>query len=466
MPKLLIRHPDEGESSFTLSGERITLGRGVDNSIQVNHSTISGHHAEFIAVNGRYKVRDLDSTNHSFVDGAAIREADLDRQCRMTFGTVECDYLPDEAETAPDETDVLRKTVGLLRRQNDELIAKISEQQSQINILGNARFLTPAAGADLASLREQIKFLTNEGNQLAQENEILFEEVVRLRGIISHGGDPQTVKEALSVSIPKRSGGEPRPAPDFSEREAPPAVPVVKLPAKPLRPGFQDILDLNKKLRLQIALLARHPEDRDATGEMLRIADAMTKAIPGYESHPVARLAGSLLAFLQDAFHRTATVDQRTLHTITETAEFFERLLTHEMIFLAESLPSPQIVAVDDDAELLPLIVTSLESAMLPTIGCVDARSALDTLQEKRCDLILLDVALPDLSGIDLYSCIRVLPKHHRTPIVFLSGQDVAENRIIGSLKGAADFIAKPYNAHEITLKAHTWALKNQLGMA
>lgn len=464
MPKLLIRHPEEGEISFTLSGEHITLGRGVDNSIQVNHSTISGHHAEFIAVNGRYKIRDLDSTNHSFVDGAAIHEANLDRQCRMTFGTVECDYLPDEAETVPDETDVLRKTVGLLRRQNDELIAKISEQQSQINILGNARFLTPAAGADLASLRDQIKFLTNEGNQLAQENEILFEEVERLRGIISNGGDPQTMKEALSVSIPKRPAVETRPVSGVPERE-PVAAPVVKLPVKPLRPGFQDILDLNKKLRLQIALLARHPEDKGATGEMLLIVDAMTKAIPGYESHPMARLAGSLMGFLQDVFQRTIGADQRTLHTITEASEFFEKLLTHEMIFLAESLPSPQIVAVDDDAELLPLIITSLESAMLPTIGCVDARSAIDTLQETRCDLILLDVALPDLSGIDLYSCIRVLPKHHRTPIVFLSGQDVAENRIIGSLKGAADFIAKPYNAYEITLKAHAWALKNQLGM-
>ena len=465
MPKLLIRHPEEGESCFILSDERITLGRGVDNAIQVNHSTISCHHAEFIAVNGRYKIRDLDSTNHSFVDGAAIREADLDRQCRMTFGSIECDYLP-EGETAPDETDVLRKTVGLLRRQNDELIAKISEQQSQINILGNARFLTPAAGADLASLRDQIKFLTNEGNQLAQENEILFDEVERLRATISNGGDPQTMKEALSVSIPRRAGGETRPFPVAPQTAVSLAGAAVKLPAKPLRPGFQDILDLNKKLRLQIALLARHPKDKDATGEVLLIVEAITKAIPGYESHPVARLACSLLAFLQDAFHRTTTADQRTLHTLTETSEFFEKLLTHEMIFLAESLPSPQIVAVDDDAELLPLIVTSLESAMLPTIGCEDARSALDTLQEKRCDLILLDVALPDLSGIDLYSCIRVLPKHHRTPIVFLSGQDVAENRIIGSLKGAADFIAKPYNAHEITLKAHTWALKNQLGMA
>lgn len=466
MPKLLIRHPEQGEMSFTLSGERITVGRGADNSIQVNHWTVSGHHAELIAVNGHYKIRDLGSTNHCYVDGMAILEADLDRPCKMAIGIVECDYFPDEVESVPEEKDTLRKTVGLLRRQNDELIAKISEQQSQINILGNARFLTPAAGADLAALREQIKFLTNEGNQLAQENEILFDEVERLRGIITEGGDPRTMKENLAISITRRSGGETRAvavAPDGTASAAPP---VAKPVEKPLRPGFQEVFDLNRKLRLPIARLARHPEEKDATGEMLLIVDAMTAAIPGYESHPVARIAGSLLAFIQDTIDRTGTADQRTLHTITQTTDFLEKLLTHDMIFQAENLASPQIVAVDDDTDLLPLIITSLESAMLPTIGCVDARSALDTLQETRCDLILLDVALPDLSGIDLYSCIRVLPKHHRTPIVFLSGQDVAENRIIGSLKGAADFIAKPCNPFEVTLKAHTWALKNQLGMA
>ena len=466
MPKLLIRHPEQGEMSFTLSGERITVGRRADNEIQVNHWTVSGHHAEFIAVNGHYKIRDLGSTNHSYVDGMAILEADLDRPCKMALGTVECDYLPDEADALPEEADTLRKTVGLLRRQNDELIAKISEQQSQINILGNARFLTPAAGADLAALREQIKFLTNEGNQLSQENEILFDEVERLRGIITEGGDPKTMKESLSISITRRSNAETRPVAVAPDGRSTAAAPVAKLAEKPLRPGFQDVFDLNRKLRLSIAHLARHPEDGDAAGEMLLIVDAMTRAIPGYESHPVARIAGSLMAFLQDTMLRTDTADQRTLHTITETSDTLEKLLTHDMIFQAENLAPPQIVAVDDDADLLPAIVATLESAMLPAIGCVDARSALDTLQDTRCDLILLDVALPDLSGIDLYSCIRVLPKHHRTPIVFLSGQDVAENRLIGSLKGAADFLAKPINFFEVTLKAHMWTVKNQLGMA
>ena len=65
MPKLLVRHPDEGDLTFTLTGERITIGRRAENKIQINHTTVSGYHAELTSYNGGYIIRDLDSTNHS-----------------------------------------------------------------------------------------------------------------------------------------------------------------------------------------------------------------------------------------------------------------------------------------------------------------------------------------------------------------------------------------------------------------
>jgi DNA-binding response OmpR family regulator len=125
-----------------------------------------------------------------------------------------------------------------------------------------------------------------------------------------------------------------------------------------------------------------------------------------------------------------------------------------------------RVIAVDDDRELLPAIVSSLKFANLPTIGCSDAREALDTLQETHCNLILVDIGLPDMSGLEMCACIRALPKHDQTPIVFLTGQDTENNRQKGALTGASDFIGKPFNMFELTLKAHTWALKNQLAVA
>jgi hypothetical protein len=208
MPKLLVRHPEQGDLTFTLSGERITLGRHSDNQIQIRHATISGHHVEFVSVNGRFIVRDLDSTNHSYIGGIMFIEAELDRACKLVLGTVECEFLPDNVEAFPEEMDTLRKTVGLLRRQNDELVAKIAEQKNQIDILGNVKLITREASSDLVSNRELVKSLTIERDRLASENADLIAQVEVLHaklGIpsISKAAQPVSVSEA-AASLPPR----------------------------------------------------------------------------------------------------------------------------------------------------------------------------------------------------------------------------------------------------------------------
>src|SRR5215213_8055589 len=100
MPTFLVKHPERGELTFKLTGDRVTLGRRADNTVQINHATISGHHAELVSINGHYVLRDLDSTNHCFVDGFQVSEADLNERCRVLIGGIECEYIPD-AEQAP-----------------------------------------------------------------------------------------------------------------------------------------------------------------------------------------------------------------------------------------------------------------------------------------------------------------------------------------------------------------------------
>ena len=145
---------------------------------------------------------------------------------------------------------------------------------------------------------------------------------------------------------------------------------------------------------------------------------------------------------------------------------FLSRILTHEVLPRAEKLAPFTVIAVDDDADLLPVITASLEITNLRAIGCTDARAALDTLQDTHCDVILLDIGLPDMNCLDMCASIRGLPKHGRTPIIFLTGDDSAHNRERSALKGASDFIGKPFSMAELTLKAHIWALKNRLDVA
>lgn len=128
---------------------------------------------EIVAVNGHYVLRDLESTNHSFVNGEEILEIDLTESCKITFGTVQCDYLPDNAKaTGPvADVDTLRKNVGILRSQNKELVSKIAEQNKQIEILGSAKLVIRENG-DLKYAISQLKAVTQAFGGAAQSTDL------------------------------------------------------------------------------------------------------------------------------------------------------------------------------------------------------------------------------------------------------------------------------------------------------
>jgi DNA-binding response OmpR family regulator len=70
------------------------------------------------------------------------------------------------------------------------------------------------------------------------------------------------------------------------------------------------------------------------------------------------------------------------------------------------------------------------------------------------------------MDGFELCKQIRTLAIHTATPVVFLTGLATLENRVQSSLSGGNDFIAKPFNLHELSVKAITLLLKAQLQIA
>ena len=95
MPTLRIKLPNQGEVTHELVAERITIGRRPDNTIQIIDRSVSGHHAELIAEGSHYRLHDLGSTNLCFVDGTPITDFHLHAECRIAFGTVQCEFDPD-----------------------------------------------------------------------------------------------------------------------------------------------------------------------------------------------------------------------------------------------------------------------------------------------------------------------------------------------------------------------------------
>lgn len=99
MPKLLIQNEDQAGQVFDLTSPRYTVGRVAGNSIVIQHKSISSHHAELVLDGKDYKVKDLDSTNGTKVNGERAQEVKLRRSDVVRFGNVDLLY---ESEHAPD----------------------------------------------------------------------------------------------------------------------------------------------------------------------------------------------------------------------------------------------------------------------------------------------------------------------------------------------------------------------------
>ena len=97
MPKLKITMPDASEVTHELVDETITVGRVTENSIHIDDASVSSRHAQLAALgNGSYQLTDLNSTNGTRVNGAAVTEAALRNGDRVRFGKIDCAFYSDD----------------------------------------------------------------------------------------------------------------------------------------------------------------------------------------------------------------------------------------------------------------------------------------------------------------------------------------------------------------------------------
>ncbi|KXY42637.1 two-component system response regulator [Bacillus cereus] len=106
-----------------------------------------------------------------------------------------------------------------------------------------------------------------------------------------------------------------------------------------------------------------------------------------------------------------------------------------------------KILIVDDDKEIRNLISLYLENEGLKTQKAEDAIEALELLEEKRFDLIILDVMMPNMDGIE--ACMKIREERNM-PIIMLSAKSEDIDKIQGLASGADDYLSKPFNPLEL----------------
>lgn len=108
------------------------------------------------------------------------------------------------------------------------------------------------------------------------------------------------------------------------------------------------------------------------------------------------------------------------------------------------------VLIVDDDADIRNMIGIYLENTSIPYIKCENAIKALEILEQYKIDLILLDIMMPGLNGMD--ACIKIR-EQSKVPIIFMSAKVQDMDKVQGLSVGADDYITKPFNPIEMVAR-------------
>ena len=116
-----------------------------------------------------------------------------------------------------------------------------------------------------------------------------------------------------------------------------------------------------------------------------------------------------------------------------------------------------RIAIVEDEAELAALIDYNLTRQGYLTQLLSGSQSTLQTLEQFKPDLVLLDVMLPEMDGFELCRQIRLSPVLGRTPVLFLTARSDEVDRVLGLEIGGDDYMTKPFSPRELIarVKAH-----------
>ena len=105
---------------------------------------------------------------------------------------------------------------------------------------------------------------------------------------------------------------------------------------------------------------------------------------------------------------------------------------------------------IDDDAKLASLVAEYLGQNEIDVTIAGDGERGLSALRKAAFDVVLLDIMLPGVDGLEVCRRIRALPERAATPVIMLTAKGDDVDKIVGLELGADDYLAKPFNPREL----------------
>jgi two-component system, OmpR family, phosphate regulon response regulator PhoB len=153
---------------------------------------------------------------------------------------------------------------------------------------------------------------------------------------------------------------------------------------------------------------------------------------------------------------RTSNRDQRFLNISSTTNRSFA-IKAVSMSEVTQTLR--RVLVVDDDDGVRTAVTWALEADGFTVVAVENGLAAIEVIESSRLSLVVLDLSLPGLGGLDILSRLRSTEERQggwRLPVIVLSGRDSEMDRIVGLNLGADDYLVKPFSPGELAARARS----------
>jgi CheY-like chemotaxis protein len=220
------------------------------------------------------------------------------------------------------------------------------------------------------------------------------------------------------------------------------------------------LIELAKRLERAINRVMLIPSDLSRTVELTQVLHAVSGVAAVDGQSTLAWMTSAVEALARDLLERPKNMNPSSVATMAAGTQLIIEWLAGRLPVPAQRPADCAILAVDDDPIVCELVKKALLRAQLPCQTITQPKAALDVLREKRFDLVLLDIEMPEMDGMALCRELRAIPLHQKSPVVFVTAVGEFERRQEAGLSGGNDLLAKPFLPMELAVKALTWLLK------
>jgi DNA-binding response OmpR family regulator len=111
------------------------------------------------------------------------------------------------------------------------------------------------------------------------------------------------------------------------------------------------------------------------------------------------------------------------------------------------------ILVIDDEKDLIELVRYNIEAAGFDVIAAMDGKSGLDIATRHRPNLIVLDLMMPGIDGLEVCRWLRTRPETAAIPVIMLTARASETDQVVGLELGADDYVTKPFSPRELVAR-------------